>query len=187
MLTSRLSNSNISDVDKNTTRSVDYHRCQHCQVVLWYEERSVKWYTPHNPKFVVCCGDGKVKLDYMCEPPALLTALCNYNGEQHINDGHGPYTFRLNGHNHHRIRTLLPTHVDGRPRFDQLYIYDTANETENCFYALNHHLSNNSEDVTLNSLVQQLTSMLDSNNVLVKAFRMAKECFSDSSRQPVSI
>ncbi|GJW72224.1 hypothetical protein Tco_0129141 [Tanacetum coccineum] len=158
MLTSRLSNSNISDVDKNTTRSVD-----------------------------LCCGDGKVKLDYMCEPPALLTALCNYNGEQHINDGHGPYTFRLNGHNHHCIRTVLPTHVDGRPRFDQLYIYDTANETENRFYALNHHLSNNSEDETLNSLVQQLTSMLDSNNVLVKAFRMAKECFSDSSRQPVSI
>ncbi|GJV11935.1 hypothetical protein Tco_1353476 [Tanacetum coccineum] len=56
--------------------------------------------------------------------------------------------------------------VDGRPRFAQLYIYDTANETENCFYALNHHLSNNSEDKTLNSLVQQLTSMLDSNNVL---------------------
>ncbi|GKC22300.1 uncharacterized protein Tco_1024450, partial [Tanacetum coccineum] len=196
MLTSRLPNSNISDVDKNTTRYVDYsffrywdcgvadHRCQHCQVVLWYEERSVKWYNLHNPKFAVCCGDGKVKIDYMCEPPALLTALYNYNGEQHsknfrkhikliysmfaftstggrinkdINDGHGSYMFRLNNHNHHHIGTLLPTHVDGHPRFDQLL------------------------------LVQQLTSMLDSNNVLVKAFRMAKECFLDSSRQLVSI
>ncbi|GKC53641.1 hypothetical protein Tco_1076386, partial [Tanacetum coccineum] len=49
------------------------HRCQHCQAVLWYEERSVKWYNPHKPKFSVCCGDGKVKLDYMREPPALLT------------------------------------------------------------------------------------------------------------------
>ncbi|GJY83616.1 hypothetical protein Tco_0496992 [Tanacetum coccineum] len=214
MSSSQLSNSNISDVDTNTTRSIDYHRCQHCQAVLWYEERSVKWYNPHNPKFAVCCGDGKVKLDYIREPPALLTALCDYNGGQRskifrkhiklinfmfaftstggrinkdINDGHGPYTFCINGHNHHRIGTLLPTHVDGRHRFAQLYIYDTANETENRFYALNHHLSNNSKDATLRSLVQQLISMLDSNNVLVKAFIMAKERFSDSSRQPVSI
>ncbi|GJY53913.1 putative ribonuclease H-like domain-containing protein [Tanacetum coccineum] len=154
MSSSRLSNSNISDADTNTTRSVDSlfsrywdcgvadHRCQHCQVVLWYEERSVKWYNPHNPKFTVCYGDGKVKLDYMREPPALLTALCDYNGGQRskifrkhiklinsmfaftstggrinrdINDGHGPYTFRLNGHNHHRIGSLLPTHANGRP------------------------------------------------------------------------
>ncbi|GKE31606.1 uncharacterized protein Tco_1450928 [Tanacetum coccineum] len=44
-----------------------------------------------------------------------------------------------------------------------------------------------SSDATLRSLVQQLTSMLDSNNVLAKAFRMAKEHFLDSSQQPVSI
>ncbi|GKC40094.1 uncharacterized protein Tco_1052478 [Tanacetum coccineum] len=183
MSSNRLSNSNISDVDTNTTRSVDSsfsrywdcgvadHRCQHCQAVLWYKERSIKWYTPHSPKFAVCYGDGKVKVDYMCEPPVLLTALCNYNGGQcsknfrkhikliyslfaftstggrinrDINDGHGPYTLRLNGHDHHRIRTLFPTHVDG-------------------------------QDVTLRLLVQQLTSMLEFNNVLVKAFRMAKE------------
>ncbi|GJX69802.1 uncharacterized protein Tco_0305529 [Tanacetum coccineum] len=81
-----------------------------------------------------------------------------------INDGHGSYTFRLNGHSHHRIGTLLPTHVDGRPRFAQLYIYDTAKETENRFYVLNHRLSNNSKDATLRSLVQHLTSMLNSNN-----------------------
>ncbi|GJW38032.1 putative DNA helicase [Tanacetum coccineum] len=191
MSSSRLSNSNISDVDTNTTTYVHSsfsrywdcgvadHRCQHCQAVLWYEEGSIKWYNPHNPKFVVCCGDGKVKLDHMRKPPALRTALCNYNGGQRskffrkhiklinsmfvftstggrinrdINDGHRLYTFCLNSQNHHRIETLLPTHVDGRPRFAQLYIYDTANETEN-----------------------------------PKAFRMAKERFSDSSQQPVSI
>ncbi|GKF48991.1 hypothetical protein Tco_0142242, partial [Tanacetum coccineum] len=117
MSSSRLSNSNISDADTNTTRYWDCgdadHRCQHCQVVLWYEERSVKWYNPHNPKFSVYCGNGKVKLDYMREPPALLTVL-------DINDGHRPYTFHLNGHNHHRIGSLFHTHVDGRPQFSQL-------------------------------------------------------------------
>nr|GFA27001.1 uncharacterized protein [Tanacetum cinerariifolium] len=156
-----------------------YRICQHCQPVLWYEERSVTRYNPHVPKFSVCCGDVKVKLNYMREPPDLLTRLCNHNGGQRlkffkkhiklinsmftftstgshinkdINNGHVPYTFRLNGHNHHHIRSLLPTHVDGRPRFAQLYLYDTANETENYFYALNHRLSNSSKDATLRSL-----------------------------------
>ena len=53
-----------------------------------------------------------------------------------INDGHGPYTFRLNGHNHHRIGSLLPTHADGHPRFAHLYIYDTFNEIENHFFCI---------------------------------------------------
>nr|GEU69339.1 uncharacterized protein [Tanacetum cinerariifolium] len=38
------------------------------------------------------------------------------NTNRELNDGYGPYAFRLNGHNHHRIGTLLPTHQDGRPR-----------------------------------------------------------------------
>ena len=189
-------------------------RCEHCQAVLWYEERTIKSYNPVNPKFSVCCGDGKVRLDYIKDPPDILNELYSYNGgrrakifrkhiklinsmfaftstggriNRDINDGHGPYTFRLNGHNHHRIGSLLPTHADGRPRFAQLYIYDTFNEIENRFFALNHRLSNSSEDVILRSLVQELTSMLDCHNPLVKAFRMARERFSESSRQPVTL
>ena len=46
----------------------------------------------------------------------------------------GSYTFHLNGHNHHRIGSLFPTHDDGRPRFAHLYIYDTENEIEDHFY-----------------------------------------------------
>ncbi|GJZ49308.1 hypothetical protein Tco_0603498 [Tanacetum coccineum] len=100
-----------------------------------------------------------------------------------INDGHGPYTFRLNGHNHHRIGTLLPTHADGRPRFAQLYIYDTENEVDNRIHALN--LTN--PDNNIRFLVQYLIAMLNLNNLLVQSFRMARERFNESSMQPVTL
>jgi hypothetical protein len=42
----------------------------------------------------------------------------------------GPPTFIISGQNYHRIGTLLP--VDGcKPKFSQLYIYDTDNEINN--------------------------------------------------------
>ena len=36
--------------------------CNHCGVVLWYEERSVKSKRPRIPKFSLCYMEGKVKL-----------------------------------------------------------------------------------------------------------------------------
>jgi hypothetical protein len=137
--------------------------CSHCNAQLWYGEQTVKALLPSNPKFSLCCSEGKVFLPYLCYLPPPLRQLLDYNGEQHssvfrenikilnamfaftttcgricfdVNDGRGPYTFRLNGHNHHRNGSLLPTHGYGRPRFAQLYIYDTANEIDNRIYAL---------------------------------------------------
>ncbi|XP_022030268.2 uncharacterized protein LOC110931169 [Helianthus annuus] len=104
-----------------------------------------------------------------------------------LNDSRGPYAFRLNGHNHHRIGTLLPTHDDGRPRFAQLYIYDTAHEIDNRFYALRNCVPSSSDESIFRSLVVDLLAMLDENNALVQAFRMARERFDDSSRQPVTL
>lgn len=47
-----------------------------------------------------------------------------------INKGKGPYIFRLSGENYHSIGSLLPD--DGlKPKFSQLYIYDTENEVSN--------------------------------------------------------
>lgn len=125
-----------------------------------------KKYLPSNPKFSICCSEGKIKVPFLRDPPLLLHNLLDYNGDRRskvfrenikivnamfsftltgaklhrtFNDGRGPYTFHLNGHNHHRIGCLFPTHDDGRPRFSQLYIYDTKNEVENKFYALHQH------------------------------------------------
>nr|GEU65446.1 putative PIF1 DNA helicase/replication protein A1-like protein [Tanacetum cinerariifolium] len=100
-----------------------------------------------------------------------------------INDGHGPYIFHLNGHNHHRIGTLLPTHDDGRPRFAQLYIYDTENEVDNRIHALNLTYADNN----IRLLVQYLIAMLNLNKSLVQSFCMARERFNESSMQPVTL
>jgi hypothetical protein len=92
------------------------------------------------------------------------------NVDNRINDGRGPYIFRLNGQNHHRIGTLLPG--DGlNPRFAQLYFYDTENEA-NRMNSLNR--SDNNLDP---SIVDALVRMLDESNILVKTFRMARDRF----------
>ncbi|GJW78263.1 hypothetical protein Tco_0139945 [Tanacetum coccineum] len=47
-----------------------------------------------------------------------------------INTGRGPYTFRINGQNYHRMGSLLPK--EGiQPKFAQLYFFDTHNESRN--------------------------------------------------------
>lgn len=43
--------------------------------------------------------------------------------DNEINNGRGPYVFRLNGQNHPKIGSLLPP--IGCPKFARLYIYDT--------------------------------------------------------------
>lgn len=122
--------------------------------MMWYEERSNKSKSTTNPTFTLCCREGKVELPYLNAPPELLKNLIlkkdprsndfiqnirTYNmmfsftsmgGRVTLNQGHGPYSFRLNGQNCHRIGTLMPS--DGYiPKFSQLYIYDTENEEQN--------------------------------------------------------
>ncbi|GKA20515.1 putative DNA helicase, partial [Tanacetum coccineum] len=190
------------------------YTCAHCQAKYWYGERTVRRSSTSNPRFSTCCSEGKVVLPFLCHPPPLLTELMDYNGgersklfrkklkllnsmfsftstggniNREINDGHGPYAFQINGHNHHRIGTLLPTHADGRPRFAQLYIYDTEHEVDNRLYALNITSSSGVADNNLRSLVQDLITMLDIHNPLVQSFRMAKDRFVQSSIQPVTL
>jgi hypothetical protein len=142
--------------------------------------------------------EGQVKLPLLKKPPVVLEELLNpvggqrsknykaqiriYNSmfamtsmggnvDKKINDGRGPYIFRLNGQNHHRIGTLLPG--DGlNPRFAQLYFYDTENEVTNRMNSLNR--SDNDLD---HSIVDALVRMLDESNILVKTFRMARDRF----------
>ncbi|XP_021992170.2 uncharacterized protein LOC110888986 [Helianthus annuus] len=182
--------------------------------MVWYAERTIKSLSPPIPSFSLCCGEGNVKLPLLQHPPQPLRSLLDYNGEPRsrvfrenikllnsifsftstggkisteLNDGRGPYTYRLNGHNHHRIGTLLPTHPDSRPRFAQLYIYDTENEIDNRFFALRNCISANSDQAVLRTLVSDLLHMLDENNALVQAFRMARERFNDASMQPLRL
>jgi hypothetical protein len=83
-------------------------------------------------------------------------------------DWRGPYIFKLNDPNHHRIGTLLPAD-DPSPSFAQLYFYDTENKVSNKINALNQ--SDNNHD---SSIVDAQVQMLYESNLLVKIFRMAR-------------
>ena len=52
-----------------------------------------------------------------------------------INNGSGPPIFLLGGQNYHCIGSLIPPDNE-RPKFAQLYIYDTDNEIENWIRAV---------------------------------------------------
>jgi hypothetical protein len=124
---------------------------------MWYQERKEKSRNTSIPKFQLCCGNGKVQLPLLEQPPQLLQDLLfqnqtkaskNYqanartynamfsftspgmNLDQTTNKGGGPPTLRLQGQVCHRIGSMLP--LPGvRPKFAQLYIYDTDNEIAN--------------------------------------------------------
>jgi hypothetical protein len=50
--------------------------------------------------------------------------------DQTINNGCGPYCFRLQGENYHRMGSLMPEN-DPTPKFAHIYIFDTKNEIQN--------------------------------------------------------
>ncbi|CAN7080162.1 unnamed protein product [Brassica oleracea var. botrytis] len=84
-----------------------------------------------------------------------------------INKGRGPPVFRLLGQNYHRIGSLLPLD-DSRPKFQQLYIFDTVNENANRIAAFR------------DDIVEEIKIMLNESNPYAKILRTAKERFRDS-------
>ncbi|CAN1780531.1 ATP-dependent DNA helicase PIF1 [Linum perenne] len=83
-----------------------------------------------------------------------------------LNQGRGPYTFSISGQIYHRIGSLLPS--EGvKPKFGELYIYDTENEVKNRIDAVSNITDT---DPLQPSLVGGLKEMLDGYNILVKTF-----------------
>ncbi|KAG8375109.1 hypothetical protein BUALT_Bualt10G0066100 [Buddleja alternifolia] len=103
--------------------------------------------------------------------------------DREINNGGGPYVYRINGQNQHKIGSLLPP-LGRNATFAQLYIYDTQNEIKNRMRAINQSDDSSSLDP---GIVHGLKDMLDEYNPLAKAFRMARDRFQDSDYTPVSI
>jgi len=127
-----------------------------CKARVWFEERAEHDMTANSAKFSLCCMKGKVLLSMLEKPPELLYKLMNgnhaksknylqnirsYNSmfsftslggkiDRDRNDGGGPPQFILRGQNYHRMGGLLPDQ-GLTPKFAQLYIYDTNNETAN--------------------------------------------------------
>ncbi|CAN6802055.1 unnamed protein product [Brassica oleracea] len=81
--------------------------CKFCQAYMWYGERIGKRRRSANPVFTMCC-----KHDHS------------------INNGRGPFVFRMSGENYHRIGDIVPEPGQA-PKFSHLYIIDTLNEIKN--------------------------------------------------------
>jgi hypothetical protein len=52
-------------------------KCQHCNALLWHEERIRPNTRSRNPSFGICCGNGKIRLPARLAPPAFLQEILN--------------------------------------------------------------------------------------------------------------
>ncbi|XP_013639786.1 PREDICTED: uncharacterized protein LOC106345068 [Brassica oleracea var. oleracea] len=98
-----------------------------------------------------------------------------------VNNGRGPFVFRLHGQNFHQIGSLLPE--EGLPpAFTQLYIFDTENEVRNRISAFSSkRRAPNSQSRTLrDDTVEAIKSMLDECNPYAKILRTARDRFGDA-------
>jgi hypothetical protein len=88
-----------------------------------------------------------------------------------VNDGRGPYVFKISGQVCHIIGSLIPS-PSTRPEYAQLYHFDTEHEVSSRINVVSS--SNNMFDADEN-IVQPFILMLDSQNPIVRLFRSARE------------
>ncbi|GKC63312.1 DNA helicase, partial [Tanacetum coccineum] len=171
------------------------HTCQHCGALFWYEGRlkSSMPRGPH-PHYNCCCKGGRVALctyqiylEYMkllLEDRHFLENIRAYNQmfsmtslgaqvDESINNGRGPYVFKISGQLYHWIGSLCPAEGEP-PRFLQLYIYDTDNDIDNRMT----HFGGGSSALR-RDIVEGLIELLDAHNALVQLFRTAREKLQD--------
>jgi hypothetical protein len=101
-----------------------------------------------------------------------------------INNGIAPYVFKINGVVHHRIGSLLPK-PGLRPKFAQLYIYDTEHEESNRLGVFKS--DDRSSKQPDPEIAQSLLEMLSEHNSLVKAFRLARERLEQEGDKKVTL
>ena len=124
--------------------------CRSCKALHWADEQ-LSGSSKKNPKFGTCCHQGKVVLPVLQPPPPELgnyytgqdpisrkfrSLICKYNNalaftsvgrqiDYSINDGGGPYVFKMHGELTHRIGSLLPAEgANPEVAYSQLYLYD---------------------------------------------------------------
>ncbi|KAK9051315.1 hypothetical protein SSX86_027942 [Deinandra increscens subsp. villosa] len=181
--------------------------CDACQSKLWKDECVNSRKNSSGRSYSFCCGFGKVELPDLKQPEESYVNLFKssdvksrnfvknirrYNSmfsftsmggkiDKKINKGRGPFTFRLSGENYHRIGTLLPQQGE-TPKFSQLYIYDTENELSNRQSILcdSDRPSTSSTSQLELEIIQQLKHMLDSQNQLVKTYRMVRDIYEEN-------
>ncbi|KAL4276287.1 hypothetical protein AHAS_Ahas20G0192100 [Arachis hypogaea] len=135
------------------------YQCQYCKAWMWSGERLAKSKQSPQPKFSLCCMEGKIEL-------FLLSVLPDELIQPHIGGDQ-----RTWGQNYHSIGSLLPPD-SLRPTFAQLYIYDTKNEIDNRIGTRRSNEAINEQD---REIVAILRNMLDKYNSLAKSFYYTRD------------
>ncbi|KAL5194227.1 Replication protein A DNA-binding subunit B [Glycine soja] len=170
-------------------------QCSYCNAQMWYDERISKNKNFENPRFSLCCGDGKVELPLLQNPPEYLQQLLfhddtidskNYQHnlraynmmfaftsagiklDKTINNSREPPTIRIQGQPCHKIDSLLPM-PGKKPKFAQLYIFDTENEVQNRIDVMSQYSGIH------NHIVSALSHMLHQHNSYAQSFKMARD------------
>jgi hypothetical protein len=100
-----------------------------------------------------------------------------------VNDGHGPYVFKISSQVCHRIGSLIPSH-GACPEYAQLYLFDTEHEVSNRINVVSSSTSSFHAD---ENIVLSLIQMLNSSNHIVRLFQTARERISDAATDHYSI
>ncbi|CAI0546115.1 unnamed protein product, partial [Linum tenue] len=105
------------------------YKCVYCGAIMWKEESTKATRNSNEPKFSLCCRQGKVKLPPRRQPPEVLNMLLQantsmarhflehirgYNAvlaftsiggklDRSINNGRGVYVYSIGGQVYHRI------------------------------------------------------------------------------------
>ncbi|XP_025665010.1 uncharacterized protein [Arachis hypogaea] len=172
------------------------YECSICGACFWLLERVERDSTVNRPIFTVCCSKGKIQLPYLQKSSDLLYDLINghdskslyfqknirsYNSMfaftslgskvlDSVNDERGPPQFIISGQNYHRIGSLLPD-AGEKPKFAQLYVYDTQHEIMH-----RQQIFGQTSEID-KELITKLLQMIDIHNVIAQSFRRVKEFY----------
>ncbi|XP_076929088.1 uncharacterized protein LOC143593303 [Bidens hawaiensis] len=165
--------------------------CECCNAFFWFEERCVSASINRYPRYTQCCKGGIVKLPFvwtysptivqLFSQPDLLANIRVYNAmfsmtsfgakiDDSVNHGSGPYVFKIEGQVHHWIGSLCPP-ANERPRFLQMYVYDTENKVSNRLHAF----TGSNHSPLSPEIVSILLKELEQSNELIKLFHTVRD------------
>nr|GEW39505.1 DNA helicase [Tanacetum cinerariifolium] len=166
-------------------------RCRYCGAFFWYVERLKGHSHNRTLEYNLCCRGGRLQMQRLREPPKYIKSLFAnkhfmeniraYNQmfammsfeakvDESINAGQGSYVFKVSDQIYHWIGSLCPP-AGERPRFLQLYIYDTDNEVQNRMDHFGGIDNSQIEPV----IVEGLIHFLDAHNELVQLFQTTRD------------
>jgi hypothetical protein len=183
--------------------------CKDCGALMWLNER-ISASSKKNPRFNLCCCNGKVDLpqfeipdhyrEFLSSPDAsnklFRDRIRMYNSalaftstklnldEKLLSNNKGIFSFRICGGIYHSIGDFAPEQRE-RPKFAQIYIYDQAAQMDFRQSIFKDSKSNNS--LLDKTILKYLQDMLHDNNPYVNVFQQAGAAYKNDESTEMSI